>query len=96
MDKSENYTGLNKNIKRQNMEMEKKDYVFFTPGDLVQVRHDLEVRPKLWVVEKVARSLVNKDGEKESLFVGIKCRWFSTDGKLQEAVFSTKDLMHVE
>lgn len=79
------------------MIMEKKEQlVFFCPGDIVQVRHDLDIRPKLWVVEKVSRSLVNKEGEKESVFIGIKCRWFSTDGKLQEAVFSTKDLMHVE
>lgn len=76
--------------------MDKNSLTFFVPGDIVQVRHDLEVRPKMWMVEKITRSLVNKEGEKESLFVGIKCRWFSIDGKLQEAIFSTKDLMHAE
>jgi uncharacterized protein YodC (DUF2158 family) len=27
---------------------------------------------------------------------GIKCRWFTTDGLMQEAVFNTKDLIKVE
>jgi uncharacterized protein YodC (DUF2158 family) len=27
---------------------------------------------------------------------GIKCRWFTKDGLLQEAVFNTKDLVKVE
>jgi hypothetical protein len=39
--------------------------------------------------------MVNKEGDKETTFVGIKTRWFSEDGKLQEAIFSTKDLIHV-
>jgi hypothetical protein len=47
------------------------------------------------VVDKVSRSMVNKEGDKETTFVGIKTRWFSEDGKLQEAIFSTKDLIHV-
>ena len=27
---------------------------------------------------------------------GIKCRWFTKDGLMQEAVFNTKDLIKVE
>ena len=27
---------------------------------------------------------------------GIKCRWFTESGQLQEAVFNTKDLIKVE
>jgi len=27
---------------------------------------------------------------------GIKCRWFTTDGLMQEAVFNTKDLIKIE
>ncbi|MDY2736743.1 hypothetical protein [Intestinibacter sp.] len=33
--------------------------------------------------------------EKEDYFKGIRCRWFSTEGILQESIFNTKDLMKV-
>lgn len=70
-------------------------YVYFNAGDIVMVKHAIDNRPKMLVVDKVSRSMVNKEGDKETTFLGIKCRWFAEDGKLQEAVFSTKDLMHV-
>ena len=71
-------------------------YVYFNAGDVVTIKHAIDNRPKMLVVDKVSRSMVNKEGDKETMFLGIKTRWFATDGKLQEAVFSTKDLMHVE
>lgn len=70
--------------------------VFFNPGDLCQVKHDLTMKPIMYVVEKLTRSIQNKDGEKSSLFIGIKCRWFDDNMVLREAVFSTKDLIHVD
>ena len=70
-------------------------YVYFNAGDIVMVKHAIDNRPKMLVVDKVSRSMVNKEGDKETTFIGIKCRWFSEDGKLQEAIFSTKDLMHI-
>lgn len=70
--------------------------VFFVPGDLCQVKHDLPMKPTMYVVEKLTRSMVSKDGEKSSVFIGIKCRWFDINMVLREAVFSTKDLIHVE
>lgn len=70
--------------------------IFYNPGDVCQVRHDVPNRPLMWVVEKVSRSLYNKEiNEKENVFLGIKCRWFDSDGDLQEALFSTKDLIKV-
>ena len=67
--------------------------VYFNPGMVVRVKHEIENRPKMFVVEKVTRSLINKEtGEKENLFLGIKCRWFDNNYDLQEAVFSTKDI----
>lgn len=33
--------------------------------------------------------------DKKPILIGIKCRWFTTDGALQEAIFSTKDLQLV-
>lgn len=31
--------------------------------------------------------------EKEDFLKGIRCRWFTNDGSLQEAIYNTKDLI---
>ena len=41
-------------------------------------------------LKKVTTVFKNKDTD---VLIGIKCRWFTTDGVLQEAVFNTKDLI---
>lgn len=70
--------------------------VFFNPGDCVTIKHDIPNKPVMWVLEKVTRSLYNKEmQEKENVFLGIKCRWFDNNGDLQEGLFSTKDLTKV-
>ncbi len=53
--------------------MEIDSRVYLTPGNIVRVKHDIENRPKMIVTEKANKSIKNKDGEYESLFVGIKC-----------------------
>jgi uncharacterized protein YodC (DUF2158 family) len=69
--------------------------IFFNAGQVVRLKHDnLDNVPNMMVVEKVSRSMI-KNGEKETIFMGIKCRWFDKNEVLQEAIFSTKDLMHV-
>ncbi len=70
---------------------------FYVPGDIVTLRHDaIENKPTMYVVEKVTKSFVNKDSdEKESIFIGIKTRWFDKNQVMHEAIFSTKDLIHV-
>lgn len=68
--------------------------VFYNPGDVVKVKHELENIPMMYVVEKVTRNIIVKDGEKETVFVGIKCRWFDKNQVLREATFSSKDLIH--
>ena len=69
--------------------------IFFNAGQVVKLKHNnLNNVPNMMVVEKVSRSLI-KNGEKETIFMGIKCRWFDKNEVLQEAIFSTKDLMHV-
>ena len=51
------------------------EQIYFNPGMVVRVKHDIENRPKMFVVEKVTRSIINKEtNEKESVFLGIKCR----------------------
>jgi uncharacterized protein YodC (DUF2158 family) len=32
---------------------------------------------------------------REDFLIGIKCRWFTETGELQEAIFNTKDLVMV-
>ena len=70
--------------------------VYYNPGDLVTVKHNISNKPTMWVVEKSTRSLINKDtNEKENIFLGIKCRWFDNNQVLHEDLFSTKDIKHV-
>lgn len=68
--------------------------IYFNPGDLVTVKHDIPNKPVMFVLEKCTRSLYNRNTqETENVFLGIKCRWFDKNQVLQEALFSTKDLM---
>lgn len=67
--------------------------IYFSPGDLVTIRHELECKPVMIVKEKVARMMKETDS---SHFKGIRCSWFSSDLKYQEAIFNTKDLVHVK
>ena len=43
------------------------------------------------VVVKIERSLI-KRGDNNPYLRGVKCRWFTDNGFIQEAIFSTKDL----
>lgn len=70
------------------------DKVFFSPGQVVTLKQDIENKPNM-IVYRVERSIMrNKDGR--DLLKGVKCRWFTDNGFIQEAVFSTKDLILVE
>lgn len=69
------------------------EHVYFCPGDIVTLRHDLENKPKMLVTEKISRNIVAKDGTTSSTFIGFKCRWFDKEQRLCEAIFSTKDLI---
>lgn len=78
------------------MEMTIDEKIYFNPGDLVIVRHEaLENRPVMYVLEKITRNITTKDGNTDSVFVGIRCRYFDKNQALREAIFSTKDLIHV-
>jgi hypothetical protein len=46
------------------------------------------------VVYRVERSIIRNNNGKDVL-KGVKCRWFTDNGFLQEAIFSTKDLILV-
>lgn len=68
-----------------------EDKVFFQPGDICQMKQDIPNKPKMVVVH-IERSIL-KNNEGKDYLRGVRCRWYSSDQKLQEAVFSTKDLI---
>lgn len=68
--------------------------IYFQPGDIVQMKQDIPNKPKM-VVVRIERSIVKNTDGKDYLR-GVRCRWFSEDQKLQEAVFSTKDLILIK
>lgn len=68
-----------------------EEKIYFQPGDVVQMKQDIPNKPKM-VVVKIERSLIKNENQNPYLR-GVKCRWFTTEGLLQEAVFSTKDLI---
>lgn len=64
---------------------------FFLPGDVVTLRQDIPNRPTMIVVRKVTKTIRTTD-VRNDYFQGILCKWFTTNGELQESVFNTKDL----
>ena len=68
--------------------------IFFNPGDIVTLKQDIPNKPTMIVIRKET-SLFKHDSErkdKKPILIGIRCRWFTTSGNMQEAVFNTKDL----
>jgi len=72
--------------------MEQKQ--FFLPGDIITLRQDIPNKPTMIMVKKVTKS-IKIDGTKGNYFQGILCRWFTTQGLMQEAVYNTKDLLKI-
>lgn len=71
--------------------------IYFNPGDVVQLKQDIPNKPIMIVVKKET-SLFKHDrkiDDKRPILKGIRCRWFTTTGELQENVFNTKDLCKV-
>lgn len=68
------------------------DKMYFRPGDCVRLKqHNLMHSPVMLVLRK--ETALFKDSQS---LKGIRCRWFTADDQLQEAVFYTKDLIKVE
>lgn len=67
------------------------------PGDLVKVRQEISNRPIMIVKGKeTSRFMPSKDDAGKDYLAGIRCIWFDTTQRLQEAVFNTKDLMLIK
>jgi len=73
------------------------DKIYFSPGCVVTIKHDLPNKPVMLVKGKETKTFreYGADGKESTFFKGIKCFWFTTEGVYQEEVFSTKDLEHV-
>ena len=74
-----------------------EENVYFKPGDVVQIKQDIPNKPLMLVVKKETSSLFKNNLEdKKNVLRGIRCRWFTTTGELQETVWNTKDLILVQ
>lgn len=67
--------------------------LFFKPGDVVTLRQDIPYKPKMVVVRK--ETTIFKDQYQNTQLRGIRCRWFTSSGNLQEATWNTKDLIKI-
>lgn len=77
--------------------MNNEEKIYFLPGDLVTLKQNIPNKPVMLVVKKETMTFKpEKDSDKGEYFKGIKCRWFTSEGKLQEAIFNTKDLQLVK
>jgi uncharacterized protein YodC (DUF2158 family) len=68
--------------------MTNEEKIFFIPGNLVTLKHEIPNKPTMLVTEIVTSKI-----KSDNPLRGIRCIWFTEAGKLQEYVFSTKDLM---
>lgn len=75
--------------------MEEK--IYFMPGDVVTLKQNIPHKPVMIVVKKETMTIRSNSipNTSEDYFKGIRCRWFTTEGLLQEAIFNTKDLLKV-
>lgn len=72
-----------------------KEKVFFNPGDVVRLRQGnlIDHAPRMLVIGTDNKRFI-EDGK--DTIKGIRCRWFTSTGELQEATFNTKDLELVD
>ena len=75
-----------------------EDNIYFNAGQVVTLKQDIPNKPVMLVVKKET-SLFKHGGtrtlDKKPILIGIRCRWFTTSGELQESIFNTKDLILV-
>lgn len=81
---------------RMNKVNELIEKTYFIAGDIVEIRHNIENKPKMFITEKVTKTVKDKNGNIETIFIGLRCKWFDKQQVLHEAIFSTKDLKHIE
>lgn len=70
-----------------------EEKVFFQAGDVVTLKQNIRNKPEMIIVQKKTLTIKPKDGDVSNFFKGFVCRWFTSTGELQEALFNTKDLI---
>lgn len=73
-----------------------EENIFFKPGDIVKLKQDIPNVPTMVVVKKETSLFKHNQEDKKNALKGIRCRWFTTTGALQEAIWNTKDLILIE
>lgn len=66
--------------------------IYLKPGDCVRLRQHKLVKSPVMLVVRKETALFKDSGSLK----GIRCRWFTDNNLLQEAVFCTKDLIKIE
>ena len=69
--------------------METNEKIYFKPGDLVRCK--IPNSPVMLVLRRETALFKDNQGLK-----GLRCRWFTEAGLLQEAVYNTKDLYLID
>ena len=73
-----------------------EENIFYKPGDIVQIKQDITNKPLMIVVKKETSLFKNNMEDKKNVLKGIRCRWFTTTGQLQETIWNTKDLILIK
>ena len=73
-----------------------EENIFYKPGDIVQIKQDIPNKPLMIVVKKEKNKNKNNMEDKKNVLKGIRCRWFTTTGQLQETIWNTKDLILIK
>ena len=73
-----------------------EENIFYKPGDIVQIKQDIINKPLMIVVKKETYLFKNNMEDKKNVLKGIRCRWFTTTGQLQETIWNTKDLILIK
>lgn len=71
------------------------DTIYFNAGDVVELKQDIPNKPKMIVIKKETSIFKHDQKYTKPILLGIRCRWFTSTGQLQESIFNTKDLKHV-
>lgn len=71
--------------------MEQEEKFYFTPGMVVTLKQNVPNKPVM-IVDRKKSMTIRNEGDSSKILQGIVCRWFTDNGFIQEATFSTKDL----
>lgn len=72
-----------------------EDKFYFVPGMVVTIRQDIPNKP-IMIVDRKKSATIRDGKEPSKVLQGIICRWFTSDGHLEEGCFSTKDLVEIK